>query len=44
MKTEKSGWDILGHYEWQGAPEVSDQEAMRKALEAYCDTLIEYSK
>jgi len=44
MKTEKSGWDILGHYEWQGAPENSDQEAMRKALEAYCDTLIEYSK
>ncbi len=43
-KIEKSGWDILGHYEWQGAPTDKDQEIMRKALEAYCDTLIDYSK
>ena len=42
-KTEKSGWDILGHYEWQGAPSDEDQEALGKALEAYCDKLIDFS-
>lgn len=42
-KTEKSGWDILGHYEWQGSPTAEDQEAMKKAMESYCDTLIEFT-
>lgn len=40
-KTEKSGWDIAGSYEWQGAPEQTDHDEIRKAVEAYCDTLME---
>ena len=43
-KTEKSGWDILGHYEWQGSPTNTDQEMIRKAVEAYCDTLIDFTR
>lgn len=43
-KTEKSGWDILNHYEWQGAPTDADQAAIRKIVEDYCDTLNEYAK
>lgn len=38
-KTEKAGWDILGSFEWQGAPGEKDQEEIRKALESYCDEL-----
>jgi flavorubredoxin len=40
-KTEKSGWDIIGSYEWQGTPTDEDHAAIRKALEAYCDSLEE---
>ncbi|MGE4560680.1 MAG: FprA family A-type flavoprotein [Desulfobulbus sp.] len=43
-KTEKSGWDKLGHYEWQGAPTDEDKAAIQKAMEAYCDALIEFTK
>lgn len=43
-KTEKSGWDIIGHHEWQGAPTDKGQETMRQALEAYCDVLSDFSK
>lgn len=43
-KTEKSGWDILGHYEWQGTPTDADQETMRIALNEYCDQLIDFTK
>jgi anaerobic nitric oxide reductase flavorubredoxin len=43
-KTEKSGWDLLGHYEWQGAPTEADKAAVQQALEAYCDTLIAFTK
>nr|WP_320011517.1 FprA family A-type flavoprotein [uncultured Desulfobulbus sp.] len=43
-KTEKSGWDKLGSYEWQGAPTEEDQAAMQKAVEEYCDALIEFTK
>jgi flavorubredoxin len=43
-KTEKSGWDKLGSYEWQGAPTDEDKVAIQKALEAYCDALIEFTK
>ena len=42
-KTEKSGWDILGHYEWQGAPTEEDQQAIKTAVEGYCDALIEFT-
>jgi flavorubredoxin len=42
--TEKAGWDILGHYEWQGAPTDADQEAIRTAMEGYCDALLEFTK
>jgi flavorubredoxin len=43
-KTEKSGWDILGHYEWQGAPTEEDQQAIKTAVEGYCDALIEFTE
>ena len=43
-KTEKAGWDILGHYEWQGAPTEADQKAVRAAMEGYCDTLIQFTE
>lgn len=43
-KTEKSGWDLLGHCEWQGAPTEADKAAIQQALEAYCDTLIAFTK
>lgn len=43
-KTEKAGWDRLGHYEWQGAPTEADKAAMRQALEAYCDALIAFTQ
>lgn len=38
-KTEKSGWNITGCYEWQGTPSEQDHDAIRKAVEAYCDSL-----
>jgi flavorubredoxin len=41
-KTEKSGWDIIGHYEWQGAPTDKDLEAIKEGLEAYCNILIDF--
>ena len=37
--TEKSGWDVVGCYEWQGAPTEEDHAAIRKEIEAYCDAL-----
>jgi len=43
-KTEKAGWDILGHYEWQGAPTDADQDAVRTAMEGFADAVIEYTK
>ena len=38
-KTEKSGWDVTGIYEWQGTPTEEDHAAIREAVEAYCDQL-----
>lgn len=43
-KTEKAGWDILGHYEWQGAPTAADLDAVRSAIEGYCDEVIAFAK
>ncbi len=43
-KIEKSGWDLLGHYEWQGRPTDEDKAAMEKAINSYCETLIEFTK
>lgn len=40
-KTEKFGWDIVGCYEWQGAASEQDHEAIRQAIESYCDSLDE---
>ena len=37
--TEKSGWDVTGTYEWQGAPTEEDHAAIRESIEAYCDEL-----
>ena len=42
-RTEKAGWDRLGHYEWQGAPTEADKAAMQQALDAYCDALIAFA-
>ena len=39
-KIEKSGWDMQGHYEWQGAPTEADEQNMVQALEAFCQELI----
>lgn len=38
-KTEKSGWDVIGCFEWQGAATEADHDAIRKAVEEYCDSL-----
>lgn len=42
-KTEKSGWDVAGTYEWQGAPTDEDHDKIREAVNAYCDTLEEFT-
>ncbi len=43
-KIEKSGWDLLSFYEWQGAPTEEDKENMVNALNAYCDELIKFTE
>lgn len=43
QKTEKAGWDILGSYEWAGAPEDSDLNAIKEAIEGYCDSLEDFT-
>jgi Uncharacterized flavoproteins len=43
-RTEKAGWDRVGHYEWQGAPTEADQAAVRQALDVYCDALIAFTR
>ncbi|BBO76186.1 MBL fold hydrolase [Desulfosarcina widdelii] len=43
-RTMRSGWDILGHYEWQGTPKESDKATIQRLLEAYCDTLIAFTR
>lgn len=40
-KTEKSGWDVVGCYEWQGAATEDDHSKIRAAVEEYCDKLLE---
>lgn len=42
-KTGKSGWDLVGHYEWQGAPTGKDLESIREAVETYCDSLTAFT-
>ncbi len=42
-KIEKSGWDMQGHYEWQGAPTEADEQNMVQALEAFCQELIGFT-
>lgn len=42
-KTEKSGWDLVGHYEWQGSVTEADRQALNAAIAAYCDALIEFT-
>ena len=43
-KIEKSGWDMLGHYEWQGAPTEADEQNMVQALETFCQELIQFTR
>lgn len=43
-KTEKAGWDILGCYEWQGAPTEDDIESVRNAMEEYCKEIIAFTE
>ena len=47
LTARRNSRDILGAvsgvYEWQGAPTDADKAAMQQALEAYCDTLIEFT-
>lgn len=40
-KTANSGWDVVGSYEWQGAPTNQDHEAIKNAIETFCDRLEE---
>lgn len=40
-KTEKFGWNIVGCYEWQGAPTEEDHAAIREAIASFCDRLEE---
>lgn len=42
-KTAKSGWDLIGSYEWQGAPTEEDREKMIEEIEKYCDELIAFT-
>lgn len=42
-KTEKSGWDVTGCYEWQGAATEEDHTSIREAVEDYCDKLEEFT-
>ncbi|ACN14704.1 NorV [Desulforapulum autotrophicum HRM2] len=43
-RIEKSGWDLLNFYEWQGAPTEADKQNMIQAVEAYCDELIKFTE
>ncbi len=38
-RTETSGWDVVGCFEWQGAPTDADHDKIREAVGAYCDAL-----
>lgn len=41
--TAKAGWDVLGSYEWQGYPDEKDHQAIREAVEKFCDALEEFT-
>jgi flavorubredoxin len=43
-KIEKSGWDLLGFYEWQGAPTSKDEETLVKEIDTFCQELIAFTK
>lgn len=38
-KTEKAGWDVVGNYEWQGRATPEDHDAIRAAVESFCDAV-----
>ncbi|WP_321494389.1 FprA family A-type flavoprotein [uncultured Desulfobacter sp.] len=42
-RIEKSGWDMLGFYEWQGAPTVEDEQAMVEKIDSFCKELISFT-
>jgi flavorubredoxin len=42
-KIEKSGWDLLNSYEWQGAPTDEDKQKVVQEIEAFCDELIKFT-
>jgi flavorubredoxin len=43
-RIEKSGWDLLNFYEWQGAPTKEDKQNMVQAVEAFCDELVKFTE
>ena len=43
-KIEKSGWDLLGFYEWQGAPTREDEQALVQKIDAFCEELIKFTE
>ncbi len=43
-KIEKSGWDLLGFYEWQGAPTSKDEETLVKEIDTFCQELIKFTE
>lgn len=42
-KIEKSGWDLLGFYEWQGAPTSKDEQTLVQEIDAFCRELIKFT-
>ena len=43
-KIEKSGWDLLGFYEWQGAPTSKDEQTLVKEIDTFCQELIAFTE
>lgn len=43
-RIEKSGWDLLNFYEWQGAPTKEDKQNMVQEVEAFCDELVKFTE
>ena len=42
-KIEKSGWDLLGFYEWQGAPTSKDEQTLVQEIDTFCRELIKFT-
>jgi anaerobic nitric oxide reductase flavorubredoxin len=43
-KIEKARWDLVGYYEWQGAPTDEDRAKLAAGVDLYCDALISFAQ